>query len=151
MGVFKSEDLTPVEWASHSARVWGEYRTPAGGPRHNFCFLLNPNAESTSLILFFCDMSIALFVNSHYGGERRHWQPNCHTRTRSCWGGLRFVPRMEVWHLWLKALKVGRLLEEFLILSGCRRTMTACHVAGWTRVRVSFDDAGKQCLALINS
>lgn len=50
-----------------------------------------------------------------------------------------------------KALKVGRLLEEFLILSVCRRTTTACHFEGWMRVRVLFVDAGKHCLALINS
>lgn len=109
VGVFKSEDLTPVEWASHSARVWGEYQTPAMN-KTQFVFSLKPKGWIHFINSVFGGRDLLLNVNSYNGEERRHWHQNCSTCTWSRWRGLRFVPRsdlqvMEVWHLWFESLE----------------------------------------------
>lgn len=136
MGVFKSEDLTPVEWASHSARVWGEYQTPAGGTRHNFCFLLNPNAESTSLILFFfCDLWIALLL-THITVERGDIDSLTATHAHDPAGGdFALFPEWKSgtcgWKLWK--------------LEGCWRSSSSSLAAGvpWQPVMLR---AGRVCV-----
>lgn len=108
-----------------------------------FCFLLIPKGESALLILFlrhFGGRELLLNVNSYYG-ERRHWQPDCHTRTRSQWRGLRFVPWsdqqvMEVWRLWFESFEswnaFGRVHHPLWLqadhdsLSCCRLNACAC-------------------------
>lgn len=122
--------------------------------RTQFIFSFKPKGwfyfiNSGGFLRHFGGCDLLLNVHAYYGEERRRWQPSCHTRAPSCWRGLRFVPGL-ISCSWksgtcgLEAFKVGRLSEEFLILSDRGRTMTACHGAGWMRVRVLFDDAGKR-------